>query len=307
MKEGPGLDFVKMHGLGNDFIIINGEGRCLNWFNFSKLAAALCDRHLGIGADGLIIALPSERADIQMRIINSDGSEPAMCGNAIRCFAKYLFEHGLIKAKRFTVETQAGLVIPELMIHNDQVTRIKVNMGKPRLLRREIPMSGPENDLVIAESLKLGTKSYLITSLLMNVPHTVIFTNDLNTVSIKALGPAVEKHPIFPQGTNVNLVQVLSPEQIKIQTWERGAGHTLACGTGCSAAVVAGVLNAKTRRNVLVQTEAGDLRIEWKENRTVYMEGPAEEVYNGQWSESRLIPALESDHNTYGAKVQNIS
>jgi diaminopimelate epimerase len=276
------MQFTKMHGLGNDFIILDGRGLPPNT-DCATLARKLCHRQMGIGADGIALVLSSQSADIRMRIINSDGSEPAMCGNLSRCFAKYLYEKGMIAKERFAIETLAGLIRPELTVAAGKVTAVKVNMGKPNLQRREIPMNGPVSR-VVNEALWSSQRKFHITSLLMNVPHTMIFVSDLASVDLSNLGPQIEKHPSFPQGTNVNFVEVLNENEITVRTWERGAGATLACGTGCCAAVVAAVLNRKTGRRVTVHLAAGDLLIEWAEDQNVYMTGPAEEICTGEVS-----------------------
>lgn len=272
------IEFTKMHGLGNDFIFmhtINPEH-----YDLSKLAITLCDRRLGIGADGIILVLPSEKADIRMRIINSDGSEANMCGNAIRCFAKYVNENKLLDKEKFTIETFAGTIIPELNITSGKVTSVRVDMGEPQLERAAIPMTGPNNK-VIDEQLLVNGHNFSITSLLMGVPHTMVFVDDAEKIDVTGIGPQIEKHQSFPKGTNVNFVKVLNSGEIKIRTWERGAGATLACGTGCCASAVASILNNKTARKVTVHVAVGSLLIEWAEDNHVYMTGPAETVFKG--------------------------
>jgi diaminopimelate epimerase len=273
------IPFEKMHGLGNDFILLENINPEKN--NLTELAKKLCDRHFGIGADGLILILPSETADIRMRIINSDGSEAAMCGNGIRCFAKYVFEKKLISKKKFTVETFAGTIIPELIIHNGKIISVKVNMGTPKFDRNDIPMEGAPGH-VINEPLTVNGNRYHITSMLMSVPHTVIFADNLEAVDVINTGRLIEKNRLFPKGTNVNFVQIINKNEIKVRTWERGAGATLACGTGCCASAVASALTKKTGRSVIVHLEAGDLLIAWAEDSTVFMSGPAESVFTGQ-------------------------
>ncbi|HEX3048193.1 MAG TPA: diaminopimelate epimerase [Bacillota bacterium] len=281
------MEFTKMHGLGNDFIIVPPEISA-NAVDWRALAVALCDRHLGIGADGLVLVLPSTCADLRMRIINSDGSEPQMCGNAIRCLAKYAFEHQIVSREVFSIETQAGIRYPELILTGNQVTGVKVNMGQPLLERSAIPMFGPKGQ-VINEPLSVGGQQYRVTSMLMNVPHTVIFVPDLSQINPAQLGPAIEKHPVYTGGTNVNFVEVSDAQTIKVRTWERGAGATLACGTGCCASVVAGALTGQTGRNVTVQIPVGSLLIEWAADEAVYMTGPAVTVFEGRMWGSREL------------------
>ena len=271
------LNFQKMHGFGNDFIFldqINPVG-----YDLQKLAIQLCDRNTGIGADGIVLVLPSDNADIQMRIINSDGSEPNMCGNAIRCFAKYVFEHQIITKKSFAIETLAGIIIPELTTELGKVVLVRVNMGSPGLNRKDIPMIGADGK-VINEPLMINNTTYFITSMLMTVPHTMVFVDRVDATDIINIGKQIEKHSTFPKGTNVNFVEVINDQEIKVRTWERGAGNTLACGTGACASAVASILNNKTKPEVLVHLLLGDLTIEWI-NDTVFMTGPATDVFSG--------------------------
>ena len=274
------MKFQKMHGLGNDFILMDGIDPLK--FDLAALASRFCDRHQGIGADGIIVILPSEKADVKMRIINSDGSEANMCGNGIRCFAKYVYENNIITAKSFTIETGAGIMIPELIIEDDKVLFVKVNMGAPILDRLAIPMKGGPGK-VINEPLQIAGTEYKITSLLMGVPHTIVFVDDLENTDIVTIGRQIEKNPVFPEGTNVNFVEVINDREIKVRTWERGAGSTLACGTGSCASAVAAFLNLKTGRVVTVHLTLGDLLVEWIEDK-VYMTGSADHVFTGEIS-----------------------
>lgn len=272
------LQFKKMHGLGNDFIFLNHIDP--SEYDLQTLAIQLCNRNTGIGADGIVLILPSEKADIRMRIVNADGSEANMCGNAIRCFAKAVYESGAISKESFTIETFAGTIIPELITENGKVKAVRVNMGEPHLSRAEIPMLGV-NGTVINEKLKIGTETFLITSLLMGVPHTMVFVDDLDQTEIIAIGKQIERNPVFPKGTNVNFVQVLNDHEIKVRTWERGAGSTLACGTGSCASAVASALTGQTGKQVTVHLALGDLYIEWIDN-IVFMTGPATNVFSGE-------------------------
>jgi diaminopimelate epimerase len=273
------MKFTKMHGLGNDFIFIENLGD--KEMDYSALAVKLCHRQLSIGADGIIAVLPSKVADLRMRIINADGSEANMCGNAIRCFGKYAWERGLVKSKTFRIETFAGIIIPEVEVSDGKVIRVKVNMGKPDTNRTSIPMVGDEKDAIQTPIDAAGEK-FTITSLLMGVPHSMVFVDDVASVDLHKIGPAIEKHPLFPQKTNVNFVQVLSPTKIKVRTWERGAGATLACGTGSCASAVASVINGHTNHHVFIELQHGQLEIEWTEDGTVYMTGPVEESFSGE-------------------------
>lgn len=272
------MKFQKMHGLGNDFILMDEIEPAK--YDLSALALRLCDRHQGIGADGIILILPSEVADIKMRIINSDGSEANMCGNGIRCFAKYVYDNHIKTVQSFTIETGAGLMIPELIVQDGNVLSVKVNMGAPVFERSAIPMIGVGSK-VVNESIRILGKEVKITSMLMGVPHTIVFVDDLDSTDIVTLGREIEKDPLFPQKTNVNFVEVINEHEIKIRTWERGAGSTLACGTGSCASAVASHLNGKTGKMVTVHVTLGDLLIEWIDG-VVYMTGTADHVFEGE-------------------------
>jgi diaminopimelate epimerase len=281
------IDFVKMHGLGNDFILIDCLNKSLGDSSFlSYLTKKLCDRNFGIGADGLILILASSQADLRMRIFNFDGSEAQMCGNGIRCFAKYAYENKLISKNKFAVETLAGIIIPELIfqdLKNKKILRIKVNMGTPKLRRREIPMNGEDTPTVIDETLKINPEQiFKITCVSMGNPHCITFVNDVQSISVDEIGPKIENHPLFPEKTNVEFIQVLNKQEINFRVWERGVGETLACGTGACAALVAAVLNNKTDRKATIHLPGGDLDIQWANDGYIYMAGPAELVFKGE-------------------------
>lgn len=276
--------FVKMHGLGNDFVIMNFmlSEPSGDWAEEARL---ICDRHFGIGADGLVLLLPSDVADIRMRIYNPDGSEAEMCGNAIRCVAKYMYERNLISDMSITVETGAGVLVPELVWEDSAAEtdfKVRVDMGKPILAPGSIPVA-TEGDQVIAQGLDLDGQTITYSAVSMGNPHCVVFVPDLDQVDFYRLGPAVEKHPLFPKKTNVEFVQVISPSELRVRVWERGAGETLACGTGACAVAVAGVLNQYSNRKVAVMLPGGRLDIEWAEDGRVFMTGPAEGVFEGSW------------------------
>ena len=271
------MRITKMHGLGNDFIVFFDNGN--TEFNVTDMAKRLCNRHTGIGADGLVIVMPSDIADVRMRIINSDGSEAEMCGNGIRCFAKYAYDRKIIDKEEFTVETLAGIMTPTIIADNGVAKLVKVNMGKPTFSAKNIPMD-VEADKVIDYTLDVDGVSYMVSSVLLGVPNTEVFVDDVTTVPVTVLGPMIEKHPLFPKGTNVNFVQVVNENTVKVRTWERGAGATLACGTGsCSSAVMA-YEKGLTGRSVDVELYLGTLRVDYDEDGTVYMTGPATEVFN---------------------------
>lgn len=276
------MDFVKMHGLGNDFVFI--EDKTGQDKDYTALARAMCNRHTGIGADGLIVIVDSRVADVRMRIINSDGSEAEMCGNGIRCFAKYVYDNGIIEKKRFTVETPAGIMEPEITVGADNKAElITINMGRPSFNRSEIPMEGAEGR-VLNEDLCVNGANWKITSLLMGVPHTVTYVDDVDTVDIEKIGPLFEKHEAFPKHTNINFAQQMDDRTVKVRTWERGAGDTLACGTGSCSVAVASFLNGRTGREVDIQLPLGTLHIEYREeDGNVYMTGPAAVSFTGTW------------------------
>lgn len=268
------MKFTKMHGLGNDFVVfVDKDGANKD---FSDLAVRLCDRHTGIGADGIMVVVPSAVADTRMRIINADGSEAEMCGNGIRCFAKYVYERGIITKDSFTIETLAGIMKPSLTIESGVVTLVTVDMGKPIFEARQIPMDS-EAAIVKKFPVQVEDTTYEVSSVLMGVPHTEVFVNDVTTVPLTTLGPKLEKHELFPRGTNVNFVQVVDKDHIKVRTWERGAGATLACGTGCCASVVMAYENGLTNREVDVDVYLGTLHIRYEEDGSVFMTGPAAE------------------------------
>ena len=276
------MNFTKWQACGNDFIFINAIN--LDITEIINQAKLLCDRHFGIGADGIIFILPSNKADLKMRIFNSDGSEAEMCGNGIRCFAKYVYDNGIIDKKEFAVETLAGIMKPKVTVGDDgKVSLVTINMGKPFTDRAQIPMEGPSGP-VIDEPIEIDGKTYNITSLLMGVPHTMTYVKDVDAVDLHELGPKFETYKAFPRKTNMNFVQVIDDHTIKVHTWERGAGATLACGTGSCACAVGSFLNGFTGRSVDVQLYLGTLHIEYNEqDGNVYMTGPAAVTFTGEW------------------------
>lgn len=274
------MKFTKMHGLGNDFIVIDEREKQIKT-DFIGLAKKLCDRHLGIGADGLIRVLPSKTGDYKMEIINSDGSVPEMCGNGIRCFAKFIYDNEKKPKTEYKVETGAGILIPVLDVKNKNVTGITVDMGEPILEPAKIPMVGYKENL--NQSIRVFGEEYIFTAVSMGNPHIVIFGVDLKNLELNEVGPDLENHKAFPARTNVHFVNIISRNEIRVRHWERGAGETLACGTGACACVVAGVLGNKLERVVTVHVPGGDLKIRWDEKTNhVFMQGPAETVYSGE-------------------------
>lgn len=274
------FSFSKWHGLGNDFVIVNGFKEKIE--HYKEMSIQVCDRHFGIGADGLVVLLPSEIADFQMRIFNADGSEAEMCGNATRCVARYVYEYGLTNKEKITLETKAGIIKPELIFIDGILSTIRVDMGEPRLTRSEIPMIG-NDEKVINELLTMENSDYYITCVSMGNPHCVLFVDEISDVDVSVVGPSIETNPIFPRKTNVEFVQVINKQKVRMRVWERGAGTTMACGTGACATVVAAVLNGKTDRSTIVELDGGELLIEWGLDNHVYMSGPAQEVFRGEY------------------------
>jgi diaminopimelate epimerase len=276
------IQFVKTHGLGNDFILVDCVSIPQDADRVMQLAECLCDRHTGIGADGVLVVLPSTVADYRMRIINSDGSEAEMCGNGIRCFARYLYDHKLSTRVTVSIETLAGIIRPEIVLADQAVRAVRVDMGAPRLERGDIPMLGIAASRVINEPLALGAMTYRVTAVSMGNPHAIIFVDDVETAPVEHVGPQIETHPIFPRKTNVEFVQVVSPTFLRMRVWERGAGITQACGTGACATLVAAVLTGQAERTAVVELPGGPLEITWDAaDDHVYMTGPATEVFHG--------------------------
>ncbi|OBA05566.1 diaminopimelate epimerase [Paenibacillus polymyxa] len=275
------MEFTKMNGLGNDFIVWYGHQELPS--DVAELAVRLCDRHFGIGADGLVYILPSNKADFRMRIINSDGSEAEQCGNAIRCAAKYVYDNKHINREQITIETLgAGVQQVELTVENGTVRMVKVDMGEPILEGLKIPTT-LDLTSVINEPIEAGGSGFRFTAVSMGNPHCVIYVEDAPSFELEALGPKLECHPLFPKKTNVEFATVRSRKHIDMRVWERGAGPTLACGTGACATLVASVLNGYSDRRAIVSLKGGDLDIEWSvDDNHIYMTGPAEIVFEGR-------------------------
>ncbi|HOP62091.1 MAG TPA: diaminopimelate epimerase [Spirochaetota bacterium] len=276
------MKFTKMHGAGNDYIYIEdlkGEIK-----KPSQLAVEMSNRNFGIGSDGLILIMKSEKGDFRMRMFNSDGSESEMCGNGIRCFAKYVYDHGLTDKDEIDIETGGGMKHLKLKVKKGLVDAVQVDMGEPVLQRERIPMLG-EPGMVINEDLHLPDGvTFTITSVSMGNPHVIVFVEDVKNFPVLKYGPIIENFDLFPNRTNVEFVQILSGNEVIQRTWERGAGETMACGTGASAVTVAGVLTKQTERKITVHLSGGDLKTEWDESSNhVFMTGPAVEVFKGEW------------------------
>jgi diaminopimelate epimerase len=271
-----------MHGIGNDFVVVNCLHETLPEDRLEEISRKVNNRKFGIGGDGLILVLPSKIADFRMRMFNPDGSEAEMCGNGIRCFAKYVFDRKMIAEPQVKVETLAGTKLLKLLTRGGKVESVRVDMGQPRLRRSEIPMRGDDTERVVGEPLKVNGTRFSITAVSMGNPHVVLFTDNLDNFEVEKYGPVIENHKSFPQRTNVQFVQICNTSEIILRTWERGAGVTLACGTGACAAVVASALNSKTGKRVHVHLLGGDLLVEWTGDNRVMMTGPAEEVFEGE-------------------------
>ncbi len=290
-----GIPFAKLQGAGNDFVLVDASqpasGRdglpevIRRLDGWRDAAPAICERHSGVGADGILLLLPSRVADVRMVVINADGSEAEMCGNGIRCVARYWRDAGRVDGTAFEIETGAGVLRPEV-VGGDQ---IRVSMGRPRLARREIPMTGPAPDEHVLDEHLEGT-ALRITTVSMGNPHAVVFLPDLDEFHFNLLGPVLSGHKRFPEGVNAGFAEVLSPSEIRLRVWERGAGPTLACGTGACAAVVAGILTGRLDRDVRVHLPGGTLRIEWPDGESVRMTGPAEPVFTG-YLPSGILPS----------------
>lgn len=303
------MRFTKMQGLGNDYVYVNCFEEKVE--DPSSTAVKVSDRHFGIGSDGLILIKPSEIADFEMEMYNADGSRGEMCGNGIRCVAKYVYDYGLTDKKRISVETLGGIKYLDLTIEDGKVKLVKVDMGKPVLEPEQIPIL-PENtgaeernaavslknrdtaasakkqsDAVIDVPIMVGGSEYHMTGVSMGNPHAVVFIDDVRHLEIEKVGPLFENHACFPKRINTEFAKVLDRRTVEMRVWERGSGETLACGTGACAVAVACVLNGLTEREVTVKLSGGDLLIRWDEEKdTVFMTGPAEVVFDGVWEEA---------------------
>ncbi len=279
------IKFSKMHGLGNDFVVIDDRDNVVEkTITYNDLSKKVCDRNFGIGADGLIVVLNSTTHDIKYRIFNPDGSEPEMCGNGMRCYAKFVYDNKIMNKKEFTVETLAGTIIPLVSVGSDGlVDMIRVDMGEPVLKAKNVPFVS-ENEQAVNEKIVVDGEDVYLTAVSMGNPHAVIFVDSTSNAPVTTLGPKIEKFAKFPEKTNVEFIEVISNNEMNMRVWERGAGETLACGTGASASLVAAVLNGKTDNKALIHLLGGDLTIEWnKENNHIFKTGPAVLVFTGEY------------------------
>jgi diaminopimelate epimerase len=271
------MQFWKMHGLGNDYIVIDNRDQKIGDKQAADLAKRLCERRFSVGADGLLLVSNSNVADVKMRIFNADGSEAEMCGNGIRCFAKYCYENGIATKNEFTVETLSGIKRVWLAIEHQEVKTVKVDMGVPDCERSSLPMIG--QGTCINENLEVDDEAYKVTCLSMGNPHCVLFVDKVDDFPVEQVGPKIENHKAFPKRTNVGFVQVLNRNELKVRVWERGCGETLACGTGTCAAVAAANKLGKVGNKVTVHVLGGDLQVEV--GKSLFLSGAAEKVFEG--------------------------
>lgn len=278
------MRFTKMQGLGNDYVYVNCFKEKID--NPPELAQRISDRHFGVGSDGLIMINPSDKADFEMEMYNADGSRGEMCGNGIRCVAKYVYDYGLTDKTSISVETLGGIKYLDLTAQDGKVKLVKVNMGRPELAPSKVPVAA-EGDRAVDEPITVDGKEYRMTCVSMGNPHAVIFTDrDIRELPLEEIGPKFENHERFPKRVNTEFVRVLDRRTAEMRVWERGSGETLACGTGACAVAVACVLNGLTEDEVTVRLLGGNLQIKWdRENDIVYMTGPAEVVFDGEWND----------------------
>ncbi|WP_417734260.1 diaminopimelate epimerase [Rosistilla oblonga] len=277
------MQFTKMQGAGNDYVYIDCFAQPTPE-NIADLAIKISDRHFGVGGDGLVLIQPSEIADARMRMFNADGSESEMCGNAIRCVAKYLYDHDIRRTPTLNIETGVGVLKLELQAEGDRVQQVTVNMGKPILEAAEVPTTILPSGRVVDEKFEIDGHQLSVTCVSMGNPHCVCFVESATDELVLGLGPKIEVDPRFPNRTNVEFVEVISRGELRQRTWERGSGETWACGTGASAVCAAAVLSGRTDRDVLIHLLGGDLRLRWDEaSGDMFKTGPAVEVFTGQW------------------------
>ncbi len=277
------FNFSKMEGLGNDFVVFDDRDLKIgNKFSYNELSVKLCDRHFGVGADGLIVVLNSTTHDIKYRIFNPDGSEPQMCGNGMRCFAKFVYENKIVQKEEFTVETLAGTIIPKVNVNEKGIVEtVRVDMGQPVLEAKKVPFIS-NNERAVSEEIEIDGVKLNVTAVSMGNPHAVFFVDKATDYLVRNIGSQIEIFERFPEKTNVEFIEVLSKNEMNMRVWERGAGKTLACGTGACATLVAAVLNGKTENKALIHLMGGDLTIEWnRETNHIFKTGPAKLVFNG--------------------------
>ena len=283
------MKFTKMEGCGNDYIYVDGAKEKLRPEDKPEIVRKLSDRHFGVGGDGVIFINPSHEADFEMEMYNADGSLGAMCGNGIRCVAKYVYDRGMIKKERFSIISAGQIRQMELVTENQKVSAVKVNMGAPQLVPAQIPVLA-QGERAVNIPIEVLGKEYRVTCVSMGNPHAVVFMDDVEDLPIETIGPAFEHHPLFPRRVNAEFVKVLDQDTVRMRVWERGTGETLACGTGSCATAVACVLNGLTKERVTVKLNGGELEIFWdREADLIYMTGPATHVFDGEISLEKLL------------------
>ena len=279
------ITYTKMHGLGNDYLFIETEKNAID--DPAELSRRMSHRHLGAGADGIILIMPGDAAEFSMRIFNADGSEAETCGNGIRCFAKYVYARGMTNKTDFVIDTLGGPNRGALECDNGKVVSVRSNMGRPKFERSEIPMEGPPGQ-AIEEALELDDEVVKVTCVNVGNPHAVVFTEDATKIDLAKIGPKIENHPKFPERINVEFVNVIDRENIVMRIWERGSGITMASGSGSCGAALAAMTTGRVERKVQVHLVFGQLGVEWAGDGDVYQEGPATEVYTGAWPNGAL-------------------
>ncbi len=281
------MRFTKMQGAGNDYIYVNCFAEPLP-ADPAELARRVSDRHFGIGGDGLILICPSDSADARMRMFNADGSESEMCGNGVRCVAKYVYDHGICRKQTLQIETGRGVLELRVELVNGKVERVRVDMGEPILEPSKVPTTLPGNSALPGSpaanvDLDLGECRLQVTCVSMGNPHCITFVDEPTDRWVLSIGPKIETDVHFPNRVNAEFAQILSPTEVRMRVWERGSGETLACGTGACAVCVAGALTGRTQRKIIAHLPGGDLELEWADDNRVYMTGPAVEVFSGEW------------------------
>jgi diaminopimelate epimerase len=280
------MHFTKMQGCGNDYVYVDCFREPMP-HDPAGMSRAISDRHFGVGSDGLILICPSDKADARMRMFNADGSESEMCGNGIRCVAKYVYDHGHVRKPTLTVETGRGVLTLDLEIADGSVRQVRADMGEPILDASRVPTTLPgtaAHSAAVNVPLEVNGKKLAVTCVSMGNPHCITYLDEIANSHVLGLGPQMEKHVAFPRRTNVEFVRVNRPDDVTMRVWERGSGETLACGTGACAVAVAGVLTGRTARRITAHLRGGDLQLDWSErDNHVYMTGPAVEVFSGDW------------------------
>ena len=275
------MKFTKMHGIGNDYVYVNGFTEKVE--HPGEVARFVSDRHFGIGSDGLILIMPSDMADGRMDMYNSDGSQGAMCGNGIRCVAKYMYDYGITDKTSISVETKSGIKYLDLTLKDGKVDTVKVNMGAPILQPEMIPVAGGDSSMIVNKPVSVGGKDWLVTCVSMGNPHCITYIDDVQGLEIEKIGPKFENDPMFPDRVNTEFARVIDRHTVEMRVWERGAGETMACGTGACAVAVASILNGYTEDEVTIKLLGGDLKIFWdRQADLVYMTGPATTVFDGE-------------------------